>query len=416
MRSEMMAAVLYGREDLRLEQVERPVPGAGELVVQVGAALTCGTDLKVYRRGYHAAMLKPPMLFGHEVAGVVAEVGTGVTRFKIGDRVVPLNSAPCDLCFWCRRGQQNLCEDLLFNNGAYAEYLRVPARIVEKNTLRVPDNVPLRHAALTEPLSCVVRGFEESGARAGDTLAVIGAGPIGLMFMQVAALAGVRVIAVVKREDQVRAARIFGANDIVRTSETDDVVDAVRALTADRRGADVVIEAVATPTTWEQAVGMVRRGGVVNFFGGPPSGTVVGLDTNRLHYGEITLKASFHHTPATCRTAFSLITSGRFPSAACITGQATLEDVPEVFRQMSVRGGGRAGNSEQGTALRQTGTEGQPRQRHWREMGGGLALAAAAGPDIAEETLPAGMAIKTAIYPAGAPEAGAPEAGAEVEL
>ena len=337
--AEMTAAVLYGKEDLRLERVERPRAEAGELVLRVGAALTCGTDLKVYRRGYHAMMLKPPIPFGHEVAGTVDEAGEGVTAFKVGDRVVALNSAPCDICFFCRRGQQNLCEDLLFNNGAYAEYIRIPARIVEKNTLRVPDGVPLEHAALTEPLACVVRGLEESGARAGDTMTVIGAGPIGLMFMHAAELAGVRVLAVVKRDDQIAAARLFGATDVVQAGAVDDVVAATRALTPDGRGADVVIEAVATPATWEWAVEMVRKGGVVNFFGGPPSGTQVRLDTNRLHYGDITLKASFHHTPATCRTAFGLITSGRFKCAEYITGRAGLDETPEIFARMMNRSG-----------------------------------------------------------------------------
>src|SRR6516165_2740629 len=141
MVSEMTAAVLYGKEDLRLERVAIPRAGAGEIVVRVGAALTCGTDLKVYRRGYHAMMLKPPIPFGHELAGVVYEAGEGVSTFREGDRVVALNSAPCDVCFFCKRDQQNLCENLLFNNGAYAEYIRVPARIVEKNTLRIPDGI-----------------------------------------------------------------------------------------------------------------------------------------------------------------------------------------------------------------------------------------------------------------------------------
>jgi L-iditol 2-dehydrogenase len=336
----MLAAVLYGKEDLRMERVAIPRAGAGEIVVRVGAALTCGTDLKVYRRGYHAMMGKTPFLFGHELAGVVVEVGAGVTKFAVGDRVVPLNSAPCDKCYWCVNEQQNLCEDLLFNNGAYAEYVRVPARIVEKNTLTVPDGVPFEYAALTEPLACVVRGLEESGAKAGDVMVVIGAGPIGLMFMHVAELSGVRVIAVVKREDQVAAARLFGAVEVVRIAEGMDTVAAVRALTPEGRGADVVIEAVAIPATWEQAVAMVRKGGVVNFFGGPPSGTVVGLDTNRLHYGDITLKASFHHTPATARTAFGLVTSGRFKCREYITGTAGLEDVPRVFAGMMVRSAG----------------------------------------------------------------------------
>jgi L-iditol 2-dehydrogenase len=337
---DMAAAVLYGKEDLRLERVAVPRAGAGELVVRVGAALTCGTDLKTYRRGYHAAMLQPPTLFGHELAGEVAEVGAGVTEFAVGDRVVALNSAPCDRCFFCRNGQQNLCEDLLFNNGAYAEFIRIPARIVAKNTLHVPDGVLLAHAALTEPLACVVRGLEESGAQADDTMVVIGAGPIGLMFIHVAELAGARVIAVVKRDDQIAAARVFGASEVVQMGAVDDVVAAVRALTPEGRGADVVIEAVATPVTWEWAVDMVRKGGVVNFFGGPPSGTKVQLDTNRLHYGDITLKASFHHTPATCRTAFGLVTSGRFKCAEYITGRATLDEVPALFARMMSRDGG----------------------------------------------------------------------------
>jgi len=333
----MLAAVLYGSEDLRMERIPVPHAGEGEVLLRVGAALTCGTDLKVYRRGYHAMMLKPPIVFGHELAGEVVEVGARVTRFALGDRVLPMNSAPCDDCYFCRHGQQNLCQDILFNNGAYAEYLRIPARIVEKNTLRVPDGVPLEHAALTEPLACVVYGFHQTGARAGDTMVVIGAGPIGLMFIHVAHLRGLRVIAVVKREDQVRSAQRFGAADVVRIADGVDTVAAVRALTDESRGADIVIEAVATPATWEAAVDMVRKGGTVNFFGGPPSGTRVGLDTNRLHYGDITLKASFHHTPAACAEAFALICGGQFQVADFITRTAKLDEVPAVFARMMTR-------------------------------------------------------------------------------
>jgi L-iditol 2-dehydrogenase len=139
----MLAGVLHGKEDLRIEQVPMPHAEEGELIVRVAAALTCGTDLKVYRRGYHAMMLKPPILFGHEVAGTVVETGRGVAKFKVGDRVVPINSAPCDQCFYCLHGQHNLCEDLMFNNGAYAEYIRIPARIAAKNTYAVPQSVPM---------------------------------------------------------------------------------------------------------------------------------------------------------------------------------------------------------------------------------------------------------------------------------
>ncbi len=350
----MRAAVLYGKEDLRLEECAVPVPGPGEVVLRVGAALTCGTDLKVYRRGYHAMMLKPPMPFGHEVAGTVVTTGDGVRTFSPGDRVVALNSAPCDVCFFCRHDQQNLCEDLLFNNGAYAEYILIPARIVEKNMIPLPDALQFEHAALTEPLACVVRGFEQTAAQPGDTMVVLGAGPIGLMFIEVAAIHGIEVIAVVKREDQVAAAKLFGARQVFRIGEHSadaETIAAIRALTPGGRGADQVIEAVATPATWQWAIEIVRKGGTVNLFGGPPAGTQVQLDTNRLHYGDITLKASFHHTPATCRRAFELIASGRFNASACITGRASLDDVPALFHSMLDRRGAGGGKLDIKTAI-----------------------------------------------------------------
>ncbi|HUY81344.1 MAG TPA: zinc-binding dehydrogenase [Acidobacteriaceae bacterium] len=337
MAEEMTAAVLYGKEDVRIERVPVPVAGPGEIVVQVHAALTCGTDLKVYRRGYHARMLTPPVPFGHELAGTVHKVGEGVDDFHVGDRVVALNSAPCDVCYFCKNDQQNLCDDLLFNNGAYAEYIRIPARIVEKNTLHIPEGLPYEHAALTEPLACVLRGLDESAPKPGDSVVVIGAGPIGLMFMHAAQIAGLHVIAVVKYEDQIAAARTFGAEQVVQTTATDDPIAAVRALTPNHRGVDLAIEAVAMPLTWQWAVDMVRKGGTVNFFGGPPSGTKVEFDTNRLHYNDITMKASFHHTPATARKAFELIRSGKFKCREYITGRASLIEVGDVFRNLMTR-------------------------------------------------------------------------------
>ncbi len=337
MAETMKAAVLHARENLSVERVEMPAAGPGELVLRVEAALTCGTDLKVFRRGYHAKMLTLNRLFGHEIAGTVVEVGEGVVGFGLGDRVVPLNSAACDECFFCRSGQQNLCDDLLFNNGAYAEFLRVPARIVAKNTLKLPEGMAFEHAALTEPLACVMRGLEESNAKAGQTVIVLGAGPIGLLFIHAAALAGLHVIAVVKRTDQVGTAKKFGAEQVVRLADVEDPIAAARALTPEGRGADIVIEAVATPEAWQWAVQMSRKGGLINLFGGPPAGTTVSFDTNLLHYSDLTLKASFHHTPATARAAFELLCSGRFGCEAFITGAATLDEVPEVFDRMLVR-------------------------------------------------------------------------------
>src|SRR5258706_612329 len=277
--------------------------GDGEVLVKVHVALTCGTDLKVYQRGYHARMIVPPALFGHELAGTVEEVGEGVRGFKKGMRVVALNSAPCGMCFYCSKHQLNLCEDLLFNNGAYAEYIRIPRRIVEANMLVVPPNVSFEDAAMTEPLACVLRGLHETGVEIGDTVAVIGGGPIGLMFVQVAKAIGCNVIAVVKRDSQVALARKKGAHEVVQITKVNDPVEAVRELSPERRGADVAIEAVGRPEAWEWAVQMVRKGGTVNFFGGGASRTQGQVETKRLHYPENTFKGTFHHTPETGRRA-----------------------------------------------------------------------------------------------------------------
>jgi len=336
-RSTMQAAVLHGREDVRIEQVPIPKAEAGELVVRVGAALTCGTDLKVFRRGYHARMIVPPALFGHEMAGTVVEAGEGVADFAPGDRVVALNSAPCGKCYFCSRGQENLCDDLLFNNGAYAEFIRIPERIVDKNTLRVPAHVPLEHAALTEPLACAVHGFEDSQPRKGDVVAVIGGGPLGLMILHVAALAGYETIALVRHEGQVDAARQLGAAHVVLTTGIRKAIQEARALTPGNRGVDIAIEAVGLPEAWQEAVELVRKGGTVNFFGGCAAHTHVTLDTNRIHYSDITLRATFHHTPALCRKALDLIASGRFQAGAFITGHANLYELNRVFEKLMNR-------------------------------------------------------------------------------
>lgn len=337
MATTMKAAILHGREDLRIEQVPVPEAGPGELVVQVGAALTCGTDLKVFRRGYHARMIVPPALFGHELAGTVVEAGAGVTDFAPGDRVVALNSAPCGKCYFCSRGQENLCDDLLFNNGAYAEYIRIPARIVAKNTLHVPDHVKLEHAALTEPLACAVHGLEDSDLHPGDTVAVIGGGPLGLMILHVAALAGHRVIALVRHAGQAEAARQLGAEHVVQATSIRTAIRETRALMPDNRGVDVAIEAVGAPEAWQEAVELVRKGGTVNFFGGCAIDTQVLLDTNRLHYSDITLRATFHHTPEFCRKALALIAGGRFQAGAFITGRARLYELNRVFEKLMNR-------------------------------------------------------------------------------
>src|SRR5260370_4049501 len=333
----MTAAVLYGKEDVKIEKVPIPTLEPGEVLVNVNVVVTCGTDVMVFQRGYDARMIVPPGLFGHELSGVIEEVGPGVRDFRRGMKVVGLNSAPCGSCFYWVKHEENLCEDLLFNTGAYDEYIKIRGRIVETNMLALPDDVTFESAAMTEPLACALRGLQETGADIGDILTVIGAGPLGLMLVRVAKLNGCKVIAVVKRDEQVAAAKHFGADDVVQITKVENPVDAVISVT-EGRGSDIVIEAVGRPQAWQWAVEMVRRGGVVNFFGGCAAGPKVEIDTNRLHYSELTLKATFHHTPQPVRRAFALIAEKKVKSADFVTGEAPLSKLKQVLQEMLDRG------------------------------------------------------------------------------
>jgi len=336
--TQMMAAVLYGKEHLQVEPIAVPHIQTGDLLVRVRVALTCGTDVKVFRRGYHARMIVPPAVFGHELAGDVVSLGGGSTKFSVGQRVVAANSAPCEVCYFCRRGLENLCEDLLFNNGAYAEYIRIPARIVARNTYEIPAGVSYQDAALVEPLACVLRGLEETGVRAGDSLAIIGLGPIGLMFVRLAKLYGARVIAIGRRKTQLDRAAAAGADELISTERVSRPSDVVRNLTSGR-GADVAIEAVGNPETWDWAVDMVRRGGTVNFFGGCPNESRVSLDTSLLHYSEITCKASFHHTPSHIRKALDIICNGDIRARDFVNREEPLTNLLEVMRHLMSHNG-----------------------------------------------------------------------------
>src|SRR5271154_5887377 len=338
--SKMTAAVLYGSEDLRIEQMDVPGVKPDEVLLRVRLALTDGTDLKVWKRGYHAKMIQPPAVFGHEVVGEVALAGKRVdARWRTGMRVVAANSAPCLRCYHCRRGQENLCEDLLFNNGAYTKYMRIPGRIVMENMLEVPHSVDDQSAALVEPLSCVLRGIHEMELRNGDTAVVIGCGPIGLKFVRMLSRRGVRVIALARRATSLELARRLGAAATINVSGVKDLVAAVKDLTEDRRGPDSVVEAAGNPATWKQALTMVRRGGVVNFFSGLPSGTFVEIEPAEIHYSEIKSISPFHHTPRFIRDALEAIRRGDILAHDFVTEEISLNELPQAFQRMKSRNG-----------------------------------------------------------------------------
>ena len=301
----MRALILHGPDDLRLEDVPDPVPGDGEVLLQVEVALTDGTDLTAYRRGHPVLLGELPSPFGHEVCGI--DVATG-------RRVVAANSAPCGRCAACRRGQETLCEHLLpLLNGAYAELLLVPERIASKNLLPVPPGLPPEVAALAEPLACCLHGIDVADVEHGQTVAVVGLGPIGLMLCACVADAGARPVAVGSREERRALAPSFGA------------------VLADADGADVVIEAAGTVEAWERALSLVRPGGTVLAFGGLPRDARVAVDPYRIHYEEVRLVGAFHHTPRQFRAALAFLASGAHPFERLVTHEVGLEGVGPLF-------------------------------------------------------------------------------------
>jgi L-iditol 2-dehydrogenase len=203
---EQRIVYLLGPERVELRRVPVPEPGAGELLVKIGAATTCGTDVKVLRRGGHPRMLVVPGPFGHEMAGTIAKVGPELEGWKVGDRVVVANSAPCGACEQCLRGRENLCESLRYLNGAFAEYVLVPRHFAEVSTYAIPDELPFEVSALAEPLACVLHGLEVCPLNGAADTVVYGGGPIGLLFVNLLADAGHHVVlaAPIRRADSSR--------------------------------------------------------------------------------------------------------------------------------------------------------------------------------------------------------------------
>ena len=337
----MLAAIFYAPLDVRIEYRPIPQPSDGEVLLKVAAATTCGTDLKTYLRGHPLLIHKVPSGFGHEVAGIVAAVGSGVTQCVEGDAVVVANSAPCNECFFCRRGNFSLCENLLFLNGAYAEYLLVPERIVRMNLYCLNSGTPFIAAALTEPLACALHGIDVCNILPEDTILILGSGPLGLLLCAVAKLKGAHIIIAGHNTERLALASKFGADVVIDTNgcSKEEQRDAILSKTLARRGADVVIEAVGMPETWELAASLVRSGGLVNFFGGCPSGSRASFETKPMHYSELTFRGVFHHTPTYFAQALGLIQEHRVDVEALITARLPLESTIEAFQMLSQKRG-----------------------------------------------------------------------------
>jgi L-iditol 2-dehydrogenase len=331
----LLAALLYGQEDLRLETVADPTPATDEIIIQVAAATTCGTDLKVWRRGGHAKMLRPPTLFGHEAAGRIVAMGRDVQGWQIGDRVVANNSAPCMECFFCQRQEYSLCPNLTWNNGTFAEYLKIPGKIVQQNLLPIPPDLSDALAAMTEPLACVLHGVARSQVKKRDRVVILGDGAIGLMFVAVLA-SDCQVILFGGHDERLIIGDKLGAAQTYNYHQIADIPGLVKDLT-DGWGADVVIEATGIASVWEKAIATARPGATVNLFGGCPRDSSISVNTEQLHYSELTLKGVFHNTPKYVREALSLLASHSIPFELLITEHRPLKDLEQVFQDMKNR-------------------------------------------------------------------------------
>jgi len=330
----MRAVVFHGPGDLRREEVPIPVPGRGEILLKVEAALTCGTDVKTLRRGHPVMIPRVPTVFGHEFAGTVAATGAGVNTVRDGDRVVAANSAPCGDCPPCVGGRPNLCEDLLFVNGAYGEYIALPPRLVARNLIRLGADVTAARAAFAEPLACALLGIERARVESGQTVAVLGHGPLGCLLAMVAAARKARVLIVGKAGWRFDRVRTLGIAECIDATAGADVVATIRALTVGR-GVDVAIDATGRPEVWEQAMAAVGRGGSVVFFGGCAPGTSITVDTRRTHYEELSLLGAFHHTPDVFRRAVDLLEARTIDPDGLITSRMGLESVPQALDMMA---------------------------------------------------------------------------------
>jgi L-iditol 2-dehydrogenase len=325
----MRAAVLYDQQDIRI--IDQPIPDIApdEILVRNVISTTCGTDVKNYKRGY--PLLKPPHPYGHEFSGVIERVGSDVTWLHEGDRVACHNTAPCGHCYWCKHGQFSMCENLTFNRGTYAEYVRVPAPIVRQNVFVMPDGMSHKTASLLEPFSCAVYGIESCPIRPGDFVVINGAGPIGLMFARLAVLRGAQVLVTDLTQHRLDVAERLGVWKTLNLTGVDDTVEAVRSLTDQARGADVVIEATGLISVWQTSLLMARKGGFVLLFGGTKSGSQLTVDATLLHYSQLTIKGVFHTTPLAVSEAFKLLCLGVISDEDFVQNEYPLERLEDAI-------------------------------------------------------------------------------------
>ncbi|MBD3227478.1 MAG: zinc-binding dehydrogenase [Candidatus Lokiarchaeota archaeon] len=338
----MKAAMFHGPENVVLEECDVPIISDDEILVKIEAATTCGTDRKLYLRKTkkYPSYFSPPSIFGHEVAGKIDEIGKNVIGFEKGQRVFVHDSAPCMRCFYCKIGRHSLCDNITWNWGTWAEYLRVPKEIIRcGNLVPIPEGLSFSEAALTEPLSCVLMGVERSNIGLGDTVVINGAGPIGLFWTNLVRNKGAKIIQTDLDEDRLKIARKIGADITLNVKDDEDIIKAVKKNTINNRGADIAVEAIGYPETWETTIRMARKGGLVTLFGGPPPTSNITVNTALLHYNELNLIGVFHTTPRYVQSSINLLANKKIDTDIFITETLKLDELDKILDNLVNRKG-----------------------------------------------------------------------------
>ncbi len=328
----MLANLLIKPNTLKLTEIKTPIPSHGEILVKIKAALTCGTDLKAFKRGH--PLIPMPALFGHEFSGIIEKTGSGVKKLSEGMPIMAVHSAPCGKCSFCKKKLPNLCEHIMGTKvlGAFAEYILLPGHIVKNNTYVKPKNISFTDAAFLEPLSCVMHSINSVAISRGDTAVIIGAGAIGLLHLMILKTMGVKVIVIEKQKKRIKKALEQRA-DIVINPDKQNTFNKIGSFT-DKMGADVVFECTGIPEVWEISIGFVRRGGTVILFGGCKQGSQVSYDAGRIHYDEITLKGVFHYTPSDVAKAYKILSGRKIKVSGLVSGQYPLAGTVTAFKKL----------------------------------------------------------------------------------
>lgn len=339
----MKAGLLRAPNDVTLEDVPDPQREPGDLILKVRAATICGTDIRIFR-GRKVAGIRYPSVIGHEFAGEITETGAG-SAFRVGQRVCVNPAIPCGRCFYCKLGSENICTNLTAIgyeiDGAFAEYIRIPARALETGNVHViPEDLPFEQAALAEPFACVINGQEKVAVGRGDAVAILGAGPIGLLHVKLARLSGASKVMVSEPNAGRRQAALEAGADLVVDPTTEDLPGIVREATKGI-GADVAIVAIGVPALANAAIDLVRRRGRISLFAGFSVGDSAPLDINAIHYSELIVTGSFGLSRVHFERALNLIETGRVDMAPFVTHRFGLPSIGEALAK-----------AEQGSAIK----------------------------------------------------------------